>query len=183
MVRMHVYNNYTECLHGPLKSELTPPPRTTMHGPAPSLDKCMKFMNIILIMAIMFHNSQCLDGEEKCYPELTFALINGVLNDTELERLQDELLRIFYIQYNHRQEDYQQLMEYLTDHSTYNVIRHDNDINGEQTPDSVHVLNSYACMHTERVYIAAPTHSSQPCMTNIAVHACICIRIAHSFIY
>ena len=62
---------------------------------------------------------------------MTFDLVNGALNDSELERLQDEILRIFYIQYIHRQQDHQQLMEYLTDHSTYNVIRHDNDINGE----------------------------------------------------
>ena len=49
---------------------------------------------------LLFCNSQCLNGTTHCY-ENYIPDENGTLNETQLRLFQDEILRIFYIQYNH----------------------------------------------------------------------------------
>ncbi len=79
---------------------------------------------------MFLNHSQCLDGKQECYNALTFDLKNGALNDTELERLQDEVFRIFYVQYNHRNMEKENLQD-ISNHKLYDEIRKDSDINGE----------------------------------------------------
>ncbi len=79
---------------------------------------------------MFFNHSQCLNGVPTCYPALTFDLKNDILDETELKRLQDEILRIFYVQYIHRDVKQENLLD-ISNPRIYDEIREDSDINGE----------------------------------------------------